>query len=544
MPKLQCVSTRELQPVMEPQDAWRRLPAAKRSVAARRELLVKDILSRIDHGISRNVAIDHLLARIESGQAETPILDAALALGRNGKPPQRATLHNWVSAFIDGGLVALASNNKGRVRKQYGWEIRARYFYDRPTKPAMHTVAYWLRQEGWESALDHRVRRYLKSLPATAGAESPARMGRHFYRQNLGPHVLRDESVLPVGFVYQGDGHNCDVYVAHPRTGKPWRPELTVWFDVRSHYCVGWYLSEAESALTTLYSLSHALTHHDHVPAMIHVDPGSGFKNRLMTDDVAGYLTRMSIEFMSALPGNAKGKGLVEGFFHIYEERYGKRWDTYCGHNRTDDYLRHLSKKVERGLITLPTFGQYLDGAREFIEGYNANVQKRLSCAPAELWQQLTRTSVEIGAEALIGPRERRMVRRWGVNLWNRLYRHSELANYNGREVLVEYNLHDDSHVAVRDLDGRFLCAAQLVDRKPWMPTSRIEDLEQRRLAGQRKRLQDKLDEAEARSRNTLEAQSECIDRLADFDAPALEHDDGQGDLDDIDFLSTDYLDQ
>jgi putative transposase len=477
--------------------------------------LLEAVLGHVQPGITLNSAIDHVLATVEAQCAPAPIRDVARRLARGGKAaPNRATLYRWAKAYLSDGMVGLAPGHKGGKRKLYGWEARAIRLFQQPQQPAYSTVAYWLRDEGHESATDARVRRYLQSLPETLGAQSPARVGQHYYRQNLRPYVPRDESVLPVGFVYQGDGHNCDVYVAHPKTGKPWRPEFTPWFDVRSHYLAGWYLSECESGLTTLFSLSHALVHHDHVPALIHVDPGSGFKNRMMTDEVFGYLSRLSIDFMPALPGNAKGKGLVEGFFHIFEERCGKQFATYCGHNRTDDYLRHLSKKVERGIITLPPLAEYLDAIAAFVDSYNRNPQRRLGCAPADLWAQLERVPVEIGPEALIRPQERRTVRRWGVSLWNRMYRHPELAHHNGRDVLVEYDLHDDARVTLRDLDGRFICEAEHVDRKAWMPPSRIEDLAQKRLAGQAKRLRDKLEEAEARGTFAIEHQAERLDDI------------------------------
>jgi putative transposase len=485
----------------------------------------------------------------------TAVLGALMTLRptKAGSCPDRATLYRWderYTRFLQGGNTAAAPKHQGRQRTVYGWEARAIHLWQQPTKPAMSTVAYWLRGENFDSATDSRVRRYLKSLPATLGEQSAQRMGRHFYQQNLRPYVLRDDTVLPVGLIYQGDGHNCDVYVAHPNTGKPWRPEFTPWIDVRSHYVVGWYLSEAESSLTTLFSLSHALAHHDHVCALIHVDPGSGFKNRMMTDEVSGYLARMSIEFMSALPGNAKGKGLVEGFFHIFEERLGKTFPTFCGHNRSDDYLRHLSQKVKRGQIVLPTLAEYRDAIAAYIERYNNTYQERLGCTPAELWAQLERTPLETAEAAIIRPRELRKVQRWGVTLHNRMYRHAELAHYNGREVMVEYDLHNDATVTIRDHQARFICEAEQVDRKPWLPASRIEELQQNRVDGQRKRLQQKLDEVQARGRAAIthDAVLEDIELLCD--TPALGHaPDGPStpsprslpDPADLDILDTDY---
>lgn len=444
-------------------------------------------------------------ARFEAGALPDRVMRALQTVGPKyaRKAPSYDTLYKWDSdytAYLAGDQLAPAPRHTGRVRKPHGWEARAVHLWQQPTKPDMATVAFWLREEGWETATYPNVRRYLKSLPERLGERSPARMGRHYYAQNLRPYTPRDESVLPVGAVYEGDGHTCDVYVAHPMTGNPWRPEFTPWMDVRSHYCVGWYISEAESARSTLFGLSHAIVAHDNVPGAIHVDPGSGFINKIMADEVVGYCARLSIEVMSALPGNAKGKGLTEGWFHHFEERCGKQFHTYCGHDRSDDYLRHLSKKVERGEIVLPTLAQYRDAIQRYVDAYNRNVQKRLGCAPIDLWQQLEPVGVGLPHDAIVRPREERIVRRWTVHLHNRMYRHPDLADWDKRKVIVEYDLHDDRMVIVRDRQGRFICEAEQVDRKPWLEVSRIDEMQKNRFKGQAQRLQQKFEEAEARA--------------------------------------------
>lgn len=505
--------------------AWQALPKAKRDKAAAILAVIRPVVDLIENGVNKTPACENLLASLHDGTAPDSLLAAARRVGRKGKAPSRATVINWVTKYQDHGIAGLVAGHKGSDRRTWGWEGRFHYYFDRPTKPTYGAVAEWLQDDGWDTATYDRVRRYALSLPETRGKRSAKRMGRHYYNQNLRPYKMRDESVLPVGFLYEGDGHTCDVYIAHPNTGNPWRPEFTPWIDVRSHYVVGWYLSEAESAITTLFSLSKAIVHYDHVPAYIHVDPGSGFENKMISSDaVNSFCARMSIEFMSALPGNAKGKGLTEGWFKHFEEKVGKRFDTYCGHERTDDYLRHLSKKVERGEIVLPTLAEYIAAIAAWVERYNNKVQKRLGCAPAELWAQLERTPVELPAEAIIRPSETRTVRRWRVQLHNRFYEHAELAHYNNRQVNIEYDLHDDRLVWIYDEAGRFICEAKIVDRVDWMPVSRIEEGKQKRLKGQIAREQRKIDEniERARLNVTHEQASRALD---EFESPALADD-------------------
>lgn len=465
---------------------------------------------------------------------------------KKGQCPNKATLYRWDQKYtlhLQGIATAAAPKHQGSRRIDYGWEARAIHLFNQPTKPHMSTVAYWLRNEGNTSATDSRVRSFLKSLPATLGAKSPKRMGRHYYDQNQRPYMLRDEGVLPVGFIYQGDGHTCDVYVQHPNTGKAWRPEFTVWVDVRSHFVVGWYLSECESGINTLFSLSHALVGHNHVPASVHVDVGSGFKNRMIGDETTGYLSRLSINFMTALPRNAKGKGLIEGSFHHFEERCGKQFATFCGHDRTDDYLRHLSQKVKRGQIVLPTLAEYRDAVADYINTYNTTPQKRLGCAPSDLWAQLDAVPLELTQAAIIRPQEKRKVQRWGVKLFNRLYRHPDLAQFNDCWVAVEYDLHNDNTVVIRDADGRFICEASQVDRKAWLEASRIEELQRKRVEGQIKRHQRHIDEQVARGRHAITHEDTLADLQQLTGNTLLTQDDTaetSSDID-LDIFDTDY---
>lgn len=500
-------------------------PAAPSASSARRQALRQVLVDamatlRAEHGLTKSAAADWLIAMIDSGQASPSVRNAARMAARGGGTrPARGRLIAWAGRAERGEAGALAGLYKGRARKVLGWETRAAHLYGSPSRPAYATVAHWLRMEGWSTATYHAVRRYLKSLPSHLAETSKPRVGPHYYAQNIRPHVVRDSTVLPVGLIYEGDGHTCDVYVQHPRTGKPWRPELTVWLDVRSGYVVGWYLSEAESAHTTLYALSWALHAHQHVPAALHVDPGSGFINQIMTGDGAGFCARLSIQVMTTIPGNARGKGRVEGWFRHFEERCGKRFPTYCGHARTDDALRRLSTNIARGKLTLPTLAQYRDAVAEYVATYNATPQRNQGASPAELWAQLERTAVDLPAESLIRPREIRTVQRWGVAIHGRLYRAADLAAQEGRQVQVEYDLHDDARVWIYDAAGRPVCEAGLTEKRPWLEANRIEDLQQQRKRGQQRRLQARLDEVEARARPVIDHEA-ALDSLAELEAP------------------------
>jgi len=73
----------------------------------------------------------------------------------------------------------------------------------------------------------------------------------------------------------------------------------------------------------------------------------------------------------------------------------------------------------------------------------------------------------------------------------------------------VEYDLHKDGVVWVLDDKGRLVCEASLVKTIGVLPSSRLEEQRDKRLAGQRKRLERKLEEATARRQDAITAQDQ-----------------------------------
>jgi putative transposase len=504
-------------------DPWQALRDDQRQTAGERAVLVQRVIrdERL-HGVSRRQAIGALLAGIEAGQAVGPLAQAAAALARDGGAPDQATLYRWCKAFEERGLVGLAPAYRGRQRKAGGWEERAIALWNQGQQPAYATVAIWLEQEGFR-VNPKALTRFLKALPdEVGGVNSPRRVGRHYYGLNFGKFTPRDAQAVPAGFVYEGDGHCCDVYVAHPNSGNAWRPELTVWLDIHSGACLGWWISESESFHTTLFSLANTLVAHDHVPASIHVDPGPGFENAGMLGELTGFLPRMGIEMITALPGNAKGKGYVEGWFRWFEEREGKKWPTFM-QRRTDDAHERLRYKVEKGLLRLPHLEEYKLGIATYVDWFNKKnpVKSFGSSRLAQFERTLERCPVVTPLEDLLRPREVRTVQNWTVRLANRWYRDNALRHFNGKEVLVEYSLTDDQAVTVRDLQGRRVCQARLLRKTPWLEDSRIAEGLRRRLEGQKRRLQERADELEQRAKPMLTMDD--IEAVLDTLSPQME---------------------
>lgn len=442
-----------------------------------------------------------------AGGALPGAVRAALAVLQPEQCPDRATLYRWdkkYTAYLAQGPAAAAPKHRGRQRTEWGWEVRAMALYHIPSKPTWAGTADQLRREGWDTATDSRVRAYLKSLPATLGPQSPAREGRHYHRQNLGPYRMRNTDCLAVGEVYSMDGHTVDVYLAHPVSGGIFRPELTLVLDIASRFIAGWYLSEAESTYSAILALSHAFTSHDHVCAWLHVDNGSGFKNKAMNTESVGYYDRFGIQTMYSIPGNSKGRGHVERVFRTLRDGHDKFFangEFYCGDDMAPEINRRLSDQVRRGKRRLPTLAQYRDSVAAWVEHYNQSLHSALDGrTPAQLWATLER--LPVGAhDATVRERVLRKVVRGTVTVQQRVYRHPDLALYqDGKQQLAcEYSIHDDAHLWVYDAQDRLICIAELASKPDYIERSRLEDQRKRAKRASDKRLENRRRENQAR---------------------------------------------
>jgi putative transposase len=525
-------------------DPWASASEEARRVAGFREELLKPLADLVSQGASLNKASGLLAARLNNRVADVRTMHLAACLGADDGV-SIPTIKRWLSAYLKGGKNALLPRHTGRVRKDYGWEARAVALYNIPAKPGFADVASRLIQEGFEDVSESRVARYLRALPATLGKNSPARVGPHLHRLTRQKFQRRSLVEVLVGEIYAGDGHTADCYVAHPNTGKPFRPELTMFIDIKSSYIAGWWMSESESTVSTMFALSHAMRMHNHVPAWVYVDRGPGYRARLLSDEATGFYSRFDIGVVGALPGNPHGKGWIERFFRTVRDKHDKFFangDVYCGDDMAPEHNRRLSADLAMGRRTLPSLKQYVDSITQWLDHYHDMPQDKLGGrTPAQVWNELRPVAHEMGIEAIARPREECTVARQSIRLHNRFYFAEALALFDGQKLDVEYDLHHDSHVWVFDKKGRFLVEAKLTSTIGVLPASRLEEGRERRLQGQMKRLQRRVDEAQARRHNDpVEAgdQVAAIESLAPLALPPAPPPATGGTVIDIDLLT------
>ncbi|ARV17386.1 hypothetical protein AEP_00424 [Curvibacter sp. AEP1-3] len=523
-------------------DPWASASDEARRVAGLRESLLQPLADLVNGGASINHAAALLKSQLAAGTADlrTKHLVAMLAGDAVVDVISEPTIKRWLSGYMKDGKNALLPKHTGRVRQAYGWEERAVALYNLPGKPGFADVTSKLIQEGFEEVTESRVKRYLKALPATLGKFSPARIGQHLHRLTRQKFQRRSLDEVLVGEIYAGDGHTADCYVAHPNTGKPYRPELTVFIDIKSSYIVGWWLSESESTVSTMFALSHAMRTFDHVPAWVYVDRGPGYRARLLSDESTGFYARMDIGVIGALPGNPHGKGWIERFFRTVRDKHDKFFasgQVYCGDDMAPETNRRLSADLSMGRRTLPSLQSYVDSFTAWLDHYHSQPQDKLhGRTPAQVWNDLQPVPVELSMDAIARPCETCTVLRQTVRLHNRFYFAEALALFDAQKVDVEYDLHNDRCVWIYDTKGRLVVEAKLVNKIGVLPTSRLEEGRDRRLQGQLKRLERKVAEAKGRRDDPIEASGQfaAIESLR----PSLPAPDKAPEVIDIDLLN------
>ncbi len=502
-------------------DEWREAAPEQRETALCKEMFLMPFYQLTSTGVSVRKAIKNVMAHIDAGHYNDKFMSNAQKLGRGNKLPGRSTITEWLKAYTEQGKVGLLDKYTGRVRQAQGWEAAAYRLYNIPSKPSYAAVARKLREDhGFASATDDAVRRYIKSLPADMGDLSPQRMGRKLYNNTQRHFIQRTTESLPVGFLYQGDGHTIDVYLAHPVTGDIWRAELTVWMDIRSRYITAWYISNAESSIDTIRCMAMALTNHNHVPAMLYVDNGCGYASRMMDDDVTGFYQRLEMETIFAIPGNAKAKGNVERFFRTMERDFNIWFgDAFCGEGMAKDRSTQFVNDCKRGKRQPPSLTEWCRKFEAWLEKYhNRPHPEAKSTTPAALWATLESTPVNMDIMDLVRPQKTRKVLRGAVSLDNRQYRHPELVRFNRQDVVVQYDLTTDETVTIRSLKGELICDATLVKKADYIPTSRIEEAKQKSTKAAITRLEKKADEKRRRSGLLLD-HADTLGGLEELDA-------------------------
>jgi putative transposase len=445
-----------------------------------------------------------------------------VANARYGEGEQRGltrrSLYRWCSKYAKGGELALAPRNPQKDMGVPEWAPLFLSFYQRPQNPSLaeahrdFTRAWQAEQPSRAPSID-AVRRFLAKI-ATPDLQAGRKTGNALL--HLKPHMKRKtEKLLPCD-VYTADGTTFDAEIAHPDTGRPFKPEIVLFLDVATRRCVGISVALAESAAATLDALRMACLFGG-IPAMLYTDNGPGYTADVLTRTSTGMLARLGIQIANAIPGRPQGKGLMERAVKTICVPASKQLAT-CTHADMDGDAAHKVFKITRAQLKkhgrsalLPTFEQFKKVLLARVEEYNASPHKALPIiddheagkrrhmSPDEFWNHcLGRVFEPMPVpedmiDDLFMPGTFRKVANGMVRLWNRDYFAPELAKHHGDIVEVRYDVWDSTYVTVWTEAGEKICRAELdANAMDYFPISRIEDARAQRDRARLKRLEAK----------------------------------------------------
>ena len=489
----------------------------------------------------RHKAIDKL-------NAITPVLDcypeqikniakAFRISGVKDCKKHRTALNN----YLNGGVLALVSKHKGRELVAQDWHVRYVYYRNLGNGLSDSAIHLKILEEGFKASY-FQVSNYGKSLGSSSGKHGVSELGRSKYDLTEKPYKIYDHSNIKPGDWYQADGNKVDVYMLNPNSGKPYRPELTMFEDVKSRKIVGWHLDNDEATKSTIFALSHAINSQNHIPLGVHMDNGPGFKAKVMNDENIGfYKWIMGNNPRFAIAGRPTGKGKIERIFGTINSQHHKTLPFYCGaKNRSFEKTRQYQLAMDGKPTDILTFEQYQQSLATYIDRYNNQPHKSLNKqTPNQVWDaDFERFECNMDFATLMKQREYRTVQRSGINFRHRLYRHADLIGYNHKQVIVEYDQHTYESVDILDKDGRKICTATEPQIIKYSANSENEKRLQGRLKNRLKANTNKRYKIEAEENHPIDGQIVDMQNIGAMDALPIAADDDLIELD-ISQLST-----
>lgn len=486
-------------------------------------------------------AIIHEIKRLSKAAGTEKAIQAVIALAINGELPEhlqrlvpvanakagtdgkrtlsRTSIYRWMKE-AERGFSALAPKNNEGI-KVPAWAPALLGLYQQPQKPTLKKCLFDLGPQlppgvcvpSYWSA--QRFIDKMSKLDLARGRMLPREL------KNVSAFVRRDTSQMWPGDAYTADGHTFDAEIAHPKHGKPFRPEITSVIDIATRKSVGWSVDLAESTWSVLDALRCSVETCG-IPAIFYVDNGSGFKNELMSDEVTGFAARLGISITHSLPYNSQARGIIERSHQTLWVTGAKELPTYMG-APMDREAKQSAFKITRKDINAVGTSRLLMPWHEFVRWCKARVDiynnqphrglpkvadpitgkmrhqtpnEAWAAAMAQGWEPMLLAENE--AADLFRPYKIGKTHRAEVRLFGNIYFNKALEHYHGEQVRIGYDIRDAERVWVRDMEGRLICVAEFEANKvDYFPKSQQQAADETRAKGRIKRAQAKIDEAE-----------------------------------------------
>lgn len=516
-----------------------------------RKVVLRELENLSAHaGISISRACQVLLVNARAGLLNPNKLSALkTARDPRGKPsadglPSLRRLQAWVEQKESTGATALvprASAAPDMTPK--AWHAVVMALYCVPQKRTAKTchemlVDQWQHSWGYPPGAPapsyHAVLRFLEKVSEDdklAGRfQGSALRAKRFYQHRT------TEGLRPFDEVH-ADGWNTHFSAPHPTTGEYVTYEVWHYQCVRTKYLTRMSIGLSESSEVILQGLKNCIAEWG-VPAILQTDSTGSIKNdQVEFDPVASISARMGLSVVHPVEvGNSQANGIAENF-NTWLDREARKLATYQHPERMDALAFKKVRKFTNAMVRAGKSGD--------IEAQNKARKAALkhgdgllfeSAAQAEAWihalqdkwndhphrslpkvrdaagklvhmspRQMLEAEIKAGWEPTrLSDRElvdafrlhvRKFVRRGTVSPYaGQRYRHTDLAQWEGQEVMVAVDPHEWQHVWVKDLDGRVIAQAEFVAATGYRAQTVYEAALAKRATAQIKRREQQID--------------------------------------------------
>lgn len=170
------------------------------------------------------------------------------------------------------------------------------------------------------------IERYIKSwVEENFGEWTYTREGKKAWNDKAAFFIERDYSLIEVGDILVADGHVLNFETINPKTGKPKRMELVVWYDMASNCPVGWEVLPTENIESIANAFRRACINLGKYPQIAYLDNGRAFRSKYFNGvdfkqtGIRGLFGELGIKTIFAWPYHGQSK-IVERFFGTLHE--------------------------------------------------------------------------------------------------------------------------------------------------------------------------------------------------------------------------------
>lgn len=316
-------------------------------------------------------------------------------------------------------------------------------------------------------------------------------------KDGMMPYIERDPDSIEYMDVLVADGHVMNFQVINPKTGKPARPTLVGWLDMRTFMVMGWEMMLTENTMSVASSLRLACINAARMcgvdgailPRIIYLDNGKSFKNKFFNEktdleqQLGGLFERLrpfGLEDVTyAIPYNARSKVIERAFGNFGEVE--RQLPTYVGTSIENKpaYLKRNEKMAREAFANhlsgsgYPTLQEAYLVVSEWIDEYNArqgNGKYLKGYSPVELAAEQIH-AIDFSARSLPGRQLDYLMmhtkvgrlQRNGFNIngvW--YYNAAKFPNVakDDTEYIVKYDILNADRVLVYHEDDTFWCEA------------------------------------------------------------------------------------